>query len=99
MTVVLEFTSELRAQTDKSIFISYSRANTDFARELYTKLHALGFKLWRDRTEMEAGENWWQQIQDAIRNSATMVLACHQRHWPRQLWQMNGVMLGVKVRG
>src|SRR5207248_1557472 len=34
-------------QTDKPIFISYSRANTDFARDLYSKLKGLGFKLWR----------------------------------------------------
>jgi WD40 repeat protein len=64
----------LRAQTDVPIFISYSRANSNFARDLYVKLRALGFSLWRDRTEMAGGENWWTQIQDAIRGSETMVL-------------------------
>ncbi len=58
----------------QSVFISYSRANTDFARDLYDKLAALEFRLWRDRSEMEAGENWWQQIQEAIRSVETMVL-------------------------
>lgn len=62
------------AQTDKPIFISYSRADTVFARQLYEALHGLGFALWRDRSEMEGGQNWWQQIQEAIEKSDTMVL-------------------------
>lgn len=56
------------------IFISYSRANTAFAAELYRELAALGFTLWRDRSEMEGGRDWWAQIQEAIRESETMVL-------------------------
>src|SRR6476660_5704634 len=58
----------------QSVFISYSRANVDFARDLYDKLLALDFKLWRDRSEIEAGEDWWQQIQEAINGVETMVL-------------------------
>jgi hypothetical protein len=40
----------------RDIFISYSRANTGFARDLYAKLQALGFTLWRDRRDMEGGD-------------------------------------------
>ncbi|RMF53527.1 MAG: toll/interleukin-1 receptor domain-containing protein, partial [Chloroflexota bacterium] len=58
----------------RDVFISYSRANTDFARDLHAKLQAQGFTLWRDRSDMEGGENWWQQIQEAIENVDTMVL-------------------------
>src|SRR5262245_42445664 len=57
-----------------TIFISYSRADATFARDLHDKLQALGFKLWRDRNDMAAGEDWWQQIQKAIRTADTMVL-------------------------
>ncbi|MBO9310300.1 MAG: toll/interleukin-1 receptor domain-containing protein, partial [Chloroflexi bacterium] len=41
----------------RDIFISYSRANANFARNLYSKLQALGFTLWRDRNDMEGGDD------------------------------------------
>ncbi len=58
----------------RDVFVSYSRANTDFARDLYAKLRDLGFTLWRDRSDMEGGEDWWRQIQEAIENVETMIL-------------------------
>ncbi len=58
----------------RAVFISYSRANTDFARALYAKLQALGFTLWRDRSDMEGSHDWWRQIQMAIENVDTMLL-------------------------
>ncbi|MBX3065651.1 MAG: toll/interleukin-1 receptor domain-containing protein [Anaerolineae bacterium] len=63
-----------KANISKQIFISYSRVDADFARTLYAELAALGFTLWRDRSEMEGGENWWLQIEEAIRGVETMVL-------------------------
>ncbi len=60
--------------TGPQLFISYSRVNTDFAHELSTRLITLGFSLWRDRSQMDAGEDWWRQIQEAIREVETMVL-------------------------
>jgi WD40 repeat protein len=58
----------------RDIFVSYSRANTEFARDLYAKLQSLGFTLWRDRSDMEGGADWWRQIQEAIENVDTMIL-------------------------
>ncbi|GAB4552586.1 MAG: hypothetical protein OHK0023_20800 [Anaerolineae bacterium] len=58
----------------RDVFISYSRANTDFAYDLYTRLTALGYSLWRDRSELLGGDNWWLQIQEAIQSVDTMVL-------------------------
>lgn len=57
-----------------TVFISYSRANAVFARHLYDELKSNGFILWRDRSEMESGENWWEQIKEAIRESQTLIL-------------------------
>ena len=62
--------SDLRAQTEKPIFISYSRANRAFALKLRQKLADLGFKLWRDIEDMPIGEKWWSSLQEAIRYSA-----------------------------
>lgn len=66
--------SSLKATTSQPVFISYSRVDTEFAHNLYSQLKGLGFKLWRDRTDMEIGEDWWQQIEEAIESSVTMVL-------------------------
>jgi WD40 repeat protein len=65
---------DLRAQTDKLIFLSYSRANRAFALELRQKLADLGFKLWRDIEDMPIGEKWWQALQEAIRECETVIL-------------------------
>ncbi|MBE2270582.1 MAG: TIR domain-containing protein [Anaerolinea sp.] len=56
------------------MFISYSRANTDFARKLYKELEGENLTLWRDRSEMEGGANWWEQIKEAIRGSENLIL-------------------------
>ena len=55
-------------------FISYSRVDADFARLLYVRLQEAGFKLWRDRSEMEGGQNWFQQILSAIEQVNTLIL-------------------------
>jgi hypothetical protein len=71
--------TERRDTEKRDIFISYSRANTDFARDLYAKLQALGFTLWRARNDMEGGDDWWRQIQEAIENVDTMILVLSPR--------------------
>ena len=61
--------------TTPILFISYSRRNRDFAKDLYARLDALGFSLWRDVHDIEAGaDDWWEAIQEAIRGCHTMIL-------------------------
>jgi len=55
-------------------FISYSRIDADFASLLYHRLQKMGFRLWRDRSEMESGQNWFQQILSAIEQVDTLIL-------------------------
>jgi hypothetical protein len=52
------------------IFISYARSDgEDFARQLRHRLtKEYKFAVWQDRTEMQVGEAWWQQIIDALSN-------------------------------
>ncbi|MDX2077807.1 MAG: TIR domain-containing protein [bacterium] len=57
------------------IFLSYSRKNRDFAKALYAKLQGMGFSLWRDVHDIDAGaDDWWQSIQEAIRECETVIL-------------------------
>ena len=41
------------------IFISYSRKDEDFAREVRRELETHEFPLWQDRPRMEGGVDWW----------------------------------------
>ena len=52
------------------IFISYAHSDgEDFARDLRRRLiEKHGLAVWQDRTEMQVGEAWWQQIVDALTN-------------------------------
>jgi len=52
------------------IFISYAREDgEEFARKLRRCLvEEHGFSVWQDRTEMQVGDAWWQQIESALRN-------------------------------
>lgn len=56
------------------VFLSYSRVDEDFAKQLYARLENAGLKLWRDREAMEGGRSWWQQITDALDDVTHMVL-------------------------
>lgn len=57
------------------VFVSYSRADGEtFARNLRDKLEAHGISVWHDRTTMEGGRDWWEQIKDALNHVEFMVL-------------------------
>ncbi|MDH5427905.1 MAG: toll/interleukin-1 receptor domain-containing protein, partial [Nitrospirota bacterium] len=57
------------------IFLSYARKDgEDFARDLRQKLIEQKFSLWQDRTQMEGGKDWWDQITQALRQVEYMVL-------------------------
>ncbi len=58
------------------VFLSYSRADEEFATALRQRLEteAPDISLWQDRTQMQGGVGWWQQIQDALERVEFMVL-------------------------
>ena len=57
------------------VFLSYSRKNRDFAKALFAKLERMGFDLWRDVHDIDAGaDDWWQSIQEGIRGCETVIL-------------------------
>jgi WD40 repeat protein len=52
------------------IFISYARSDgEEFARNLRRRLiEEYHLAIWQDRTSMEGGKDWWQQIEEALRS-------------------------------
>ncbi|HEX2908157.1 MAG TPA: toll/interleukin-1 receptor domain-containing protein, partial [Phototrophicaceae bacterium] len=55
------------------IFISYSKKNRAYARQLADKLLELGFDVWID-DRIDYGDDWWQTIFHAIREAKAFVV-------------------------
>ncbi len=56
------------------IFISYCRKDADPAELLRGRLKEAGFSTWIDLEGLQAGEEWGQEIDQAIRDSAAVVV-------------------------
>jgi hypothetical protein len=51
------------------VFISYAREDFEAAKKIYADLHKAGFSPWLDKKNLIPGQNWEQEIQDAISES------------------------------
>lgn len=49
-----------------SIFISYSRTDSEFVDRLEADLKARSFRPWVDRRKLEGGQDWMDELQNAI---------------------------------
>ncbi len=52
-----------------TVFISYAREDSKYAERLYNELKKAGFKPWLDKHNLIAGQNWEEEIKDAIENN------------------------------
>jgi hypothetical protein len=57
-----------------SVFISYSTVDKFFAELLASKLGDEKIAVWRDATELQAGEEWRQSIDSGIANCRIMIV-------------------------
>ena len=55
-----------RANMQAKIFISYSRRQKEFVRELFTALVEQGFDPWIDFDDIPFSVDWWEEIKEAI---------------------------------
>lgn len=59
----------------RGVFVSYARVDGQkTARKLVGDLEDQGLEVWMDRLEMRGGQDWWQQIVDAIDRAGFLVL-------------------------
>jgi hypothetical protein len=67
------------------VFISYSSANVTAAVALQKLLEGLGLRVWRDKTELEAGDPYIVDINNALDGAARVVVLWSARsiksHW------------------
>jgi WD40 repeat protein len=65
----------MRDPSTPRVFVSYSRTDgLEFARRLQAVLEAEGLSLYRDLTDLKGGEDWWRQVEAAIRRVEHVVL-------------------------
>ncbi|MCZ6717547.1 MAG: TIR domain-containing protein, partial [Gammaproteobacteria bacterium] len=55
------------------VFICYSREDFDFAELLREKIEAAGLKVWQDLNGLRAGEDWRDDIDQAIREAFALI--------------------------
>lgn len=56
------------------VFISYSRRDADFVDLLHRLLISKGYDTWMDRRNIDAGNRWDSEIEQAIKNCLTMMV-------------------------
>ena len=55
-------------------FISYSRANSDFAVRLAKDLKAAGHDIWLDQLDIPTGARWDDELEKALRTCSTFLI-------------------------
>jgi hypothetical protein len=73
-----------------SCFISYSHADTSFARRLHDQLQARGVRCWRDEHQMLPGDDIYEQVDRGIR-LWDKVLLCASKHSLTSWWVDNEI--------
>lgn len=76
---ISEFEELITKRTKRKVFISYASEDRLKVEELYKRLSNYGFTPWMDKRDLLPGQNWEQEIKNAIRQSDVFV-ACLSRN-------------------
>ena len=80
------------AQRTPSVFICYSRQDSDVAQRLIETLQAAGHACWIDTSAIKGGHEWLRAISEGINNSYAVLVLCSsaalRSRWVREefLW-------------
>src|SRR4051812_42456531 len=62
------------------IFISHANPEDNaFGIWLYSRLTALGYDVWIDKSALLGGEKFWEEIDQVIRNTANKILLIYSK--------------------
>lgn len=67
-------TFDVSAAKQPTIFLSYARADVEFASELYSRLSELGFDIWLDIKSLRPGQNWDFEIKIQLDKSDFVIV-------------------------
>jgi hypothetical protein len=60
--------------SDKTIFFSYSRQDSDFALNLAKDLRLAGADIWLDQLDIQPGSHWDQSVEEALKASKVLLV-------------------------
>ena len=79
-----------------SVFISYSRADSDFVNDLATRLREAGCKVWQDISGLRGGEAWASAIDRAVRDSDALIVVLSPDSSASE-WVQKETLLAMKL--
>jgi TIR domain len=81
------------------VFISYSHADSEWARSFAEALKKLGQRVWFDQFEIQAGQSWSDALETGLRDSDVFVTLVEREnlHRPNLFFEL-GAAIGMKKR-
>lgn len=67
-------TARARSGRQKSLFVSYARADAPFVRMLAKDLRAAGHEVWFDEHDIKGGQDWQQAIERGLASCEAVVV-------------------------
>ncbi|MGH8584136.1 MAG: toll/interleukin-1 receptor domain-containing protein [Gammaproteobacteria bacterium] len=80
------------------VFVSYSREDKPWVSEFVSASRSGSAQAWFDVADVEPGENWQDKIQEALRESTTLViiLSPNSVDTPRTFFEIGAAVAGKK---
>jgi serine/threonine protein kinase len=97
--MVMDFAREFEkamAAAPQHLFISYSRRDKDYAQGLTEHLQHNGFNVWID-SQIEYGDAWFRDIEQAIKSSAAFVLVMSPDSYESE-WVQKEILLAKRYK-
>src|SRR5689334_19823261 len=79
------------------IFVSYSRPNESSAQRLYNELQGLGLDVWFDKESLLPGQDWNNEIKQAIKRSDFVILLLSSSSVSRRGYFHKEIRLAIDV--
>ena len=79
------------------IFISYSRDDTQFRRHLQSLLQEHGFDVWIDEGGLQAGVNWWDEIERHIQTCAAFFVVMSEAS-KKSIMVQNEILIAINKK-
>ncbi|MDQ3244627.1 MAG: toll/interleukin-1 receptor domain-containing protein [Gemmatimonadota bacterium] len=80
-----------------SIFISYSRSDGAFARDVASRLREAGCTVWQDASGLYGGQAWSRGIDQAIRSCDVLLIVLSPDSYASE-WVQKETLLAMKLR-
>jgi len=80
------------------VFLSYSFKDKPWVSEFASALRGAGVKAWFDVSELAPGERWQDKVQEALRDSSTLIiiLSPNSVESPRTFFELGAALAGKK---